>query len=158
MSSRRISSEEISLEILQSGNTSINQNDESCDKIVNIPPKTELPLINTDTPNNDTKLFDEKSTINGYLKDNSCDAESMNSIQSELQTARVVTAPESLMYTKSDENDSQPGTMTIDAYFLAMAFELPGFLQKKPLLFVGIVMPFIDVILDFISAGIDYHT
>ena len=37
---------------------------------------------------------------------------------------------------------------------LLMAFELPGNLKKKPFLLLGIVMPFIDVILDFIGAGI----
>ena len=47
-------------------------------------------------------------------------------------------------------------TKPTNAYagFLLMAFELPGNFQKKPFLFLGIIMPFIDVILDFIGAGI----
>lgn len=58
--------------------------------------------------------------------------------------------------TQNETNEAPPVTITRDVYsaFLAMSVELPGFMQKKPILFVGIIMPFIDVILDFCSAGI----
>ena len=39
-----------------------------------------------------------------------------------------------------------------------MTFELPGIFEKKPFLFLSIIMPFIDVILDLMGAGIVSHT
>ena len=56
-----------------------------------------------------------------------------------------------------EKKDRSPTvTKPMDAYaaLLANNFESPGYLKSKPFLLLGIALPFFDVILDFIGAGI----
>ena len=103
------------------------------------------------------KLEAESSSTSEKVKDGTCDMElgimeaAMSSIVA-TQNLPIITNG-----TQTDEKEnSESGTMTKDIYsfFLAIAYLLPGFLQKKPFLFFGIAMPFIDATLDFISTGI----
>ena len=99
---------------------------------------------------------DENVNISGTnelrcLKNKHLTNETDSSIETIPNIATAIT-----LDTPHQTKNAPSSTTEIDIYsfFLAMAFQLPGFMQKKPLLLLATMMPFIDVILDFISAGI----